>query len=253
MGPKNPSCPDSSSAAAGASAILVTCRVFCRHSARTGRRGLVQSRLLDFWGESVGRVRRPLRTSLDTSCRVPNARHATSLDGRLQLAPRRHCISALVLIRRLIATRLLLRADSVSALLERYRRLLQQRYGATSIGVRPHGTLGTPNPPVPALRPGNEFRILALGKWGRYKRLETLLEALPEVLAAVPHASLLIAGCDHPNRPGYVAGLNKNGGRIRISSSSATLTRTNSTTFSARRTSPCFHIFHPAGQANTVL
>ena len=111
-----------------------------------------------------------------------------------------------------IATRLLLRADSVSVLLERYRSLLQQRYGATNIGVRPHGTLGTPNPPDSALRPPNEFRILALGKWGRYKRLETLLEALPEVLAAVPHATLLIAGCDHPNRPGYVAGLKQKWG-----------------------------------------
>ena len=111
-----------------------------------------------------------------------------------------------------IATRLLLRADSVSVLLERYRRLLEQRYGAINIGVRPHGTLGTPNPPDPALRPQNEFRILALGKWGRYKRLETLLEALPEVLRAVPHATLLIAGCDHPNRPGYVADLKQKWG-----------------------------------------
>jgi glycosyltransferase involved in cell wall biosynthesis len=106
-----------------------------------------------------------------------------------------------------IATRLLLRANSVSVLLERYRRTLQQRYGATHIGVRPHGTLGRPHAPNPALRPPTEFRMLALGKWGRYKRLDVLLEALPMVLKAVPFASLLIAGCDHPNRPGYLAGL----------------------------------------------
>ena len=106
-----------------------------------------------------------------------------------------------------IATRLLLRADSISVLLERYRRTLQRQYGATNIGVRSHGTLGTPYPPNPDLRPPAEFRMLALGKWGRYKRLEVLLEALPTVLDAVPHASLLIAGCDHPNRPGYLAGL----------------------------------------------
>jgi glycosyltransferase involved in cell wall biosynthesis len=106
-----------------------------------------------------------------------------------------------------VATRLLLRADSVSVLLERYRRVLMQRYGAANIGVRPHGTLGDPHAPDLRLRPANEFRMLALGKWGRYKRLEPLLDALPAVLAAVPHASLLIAGCDHPNRPGYLAGL----------------------------------------------
>lgn len=106
-----------------------------------------------------------------------------------------------------VATRLLLRADSVSVLLERYRRTLQERYGAKNIGVRPHGTLGKPYPPDPALRLPDEFRILAFGKWGRYKRLELLLDALPKVLDEVPYASVLIAGCDHPNRPGYVEGL----------------------------------------------
>ena len=112
-----------------------------------------------------------------------------------------------------IATRLLLRADSVSVLLERYRRTLEQNYGAKHIGVRPHGTLGRPYAPDPKLRPPSEFRMLALGKWGRYKRLDLLLEAMPIVLDAVPHASLLIAGCDHPNRPGYLAGLAEKWGK----------------------------------------
>ena len=111
-----------------------------------------------------------------------------------------------------IATRLLLRADSVSVLLERYQRTLEQRYGATHVGVRPHGALGEPYAPNPVLRPPGEFRMLAFGKWGRYKRLELLFEALPAVLAAVPQASLLIAGCDHPNRPGYLAGLRETWG-----------------------------------------
>ena len=111
-----------------------------------------------------------------------------------------------------IATRLLLRANSVSVLLERYRRVLAKRYGATHVGVRPHGTLGQPFAPDPALRPPGEFRMLAFGKWGRYKRLELLFEALPSVLAVVPQASLLIAGCDHPNRPGYLAGLKQKWG-----------------------------------------
>ena len=111
-----------------------------------------------------------------------------------------------------VATRLLLRADSVSVLLERYRSTLQERYGATNIGVRPHGTLGRPYPPAQALRPSNEFRMLAFGKWGRYKRLELLFEALPSILAEVPYAKVLIAGCDHPNRPGYLAGLKEKWG-----------------------------------------
>lgn len=111
-----------------------------------------------------------------------------------------------------IATRLLLRADSVSVLLERYKRMLEEEYGARNIGVRPHGTLGAPHPPDLASRPPGEFRMLAFGKWGRYKRLETPLEALSSILSAVPNASLLIAGCDHPNRSGYLAALKEKWG-----------------------------------------
>jgi hypothetical protein len=54
--------------------------------------------------------------------------------------------------------------------------------------------------------------MLAFGKWGRYKRLETPLDALPALLSDVPNASLLIAGCDHPNRPGYLAALKEKWG-----------------------------------------
>lgn len=111
-----------------------------------------------------------------------------------------------------VATRLLLRAHSVSVLAERYRGALARQYGARHIAVRPHGTLGTPHPPQPWLRPHNEFRMLAFGKWGRYKRLEPLLDAMPAVLAQVPQAKLLIAGCDHPNRPGYLRGLAEQAG-----------------------------------------
>ena len=111
-----------------------------------------------------------------------------------------------------IATRLLLRADSVSVLLERYRQMLQEEYGARNIGVRPHGTLGRPHWPDEALRPPDEFRMLAFGKWGRYKRLEAPLEALDTVASKIPGASLVIAGCDHPNRPGYLAGLKEKWG-----------------------------------------
>jgi glycosyltransferase involved in cell wall biosynthesis len=106
-----------------------------------------------------------------------------------------------------LATRLLLCADSVSVLQERYRRALLQRYGARNVAVRPHGTLGIPCAARPWLRDKSEFRILAFGKWGRYKRLEPILEVFSAVLAQVPRATLLIGGCDHPNRPGYMARL----------------------------------------------
>ena len=48
-------------------------------------------------------------------------------------------------------------------------------------------------------------RILALGKWGTYKRLEPLLEAFETVCAKVQNVELVIAGTDHPKAPGYLA------------------------------------------------
>ncbi len=106
-----------------------------------------------------------------------------------------------------LATRALLKAHKVSVLLEMYRDTLMKRYGATNINVHRHGILGAlPGPPDFAQRE-DEFRVLAFGKFGRYKRLEVMLDAWPAVRQQVPNARLIVAGQDHPNRVGYMAGL----------------------------------------------
>jgi glycosyltransferase involved in cell wall biosynthesis len=106
-----------------------------------------------------------------------------------------------------LATRVLLKAHKVSVLLERYRAALMKRYGATNINVHRHGILGAlPEPPDFSQR-RDEFRVLAFGKFGRYKRLDVMLDAWPEVRKQAPTAKLVIAGQDHPNRAGYMAGL----------------------------------------------
>jgi glycosyltransferase involved in cell wall biosynthesis len=53
------------------------------------------------------------------------------------------------------------------------------------------------------LRNNPEQRILAIGHWGTYKRLETLMEAFPTVLENVPNAKLIIAGANHHTKAGY--------------------------------------------------
>jgi glycosyltransferase involved in cell wall biosynthesis len=104
-----------------------------------------------------------------------------------------------------LATRALLEADKVSVLLEHYRRALIETHGATNVNVRRHGILGDlAKPPDFSLR-GDEFRVLVFGKFGRYKRLELVLSAWPQVRDVIPKAKLVIAGQDHPNRPGYMA------------------------------------------------
>ena len=106
-----------------------------------------------------------------------------------------------------VATRFLLLAHQVSTLTEHYRRVLVERYKAPNINVRRHGILGAePVAPDFSLR-ADAFRILAFGKFGRYKRLEPMIESFQLVRRQVPNAKLVIAGQDHPNRPGYMAGL----------------------------------------------
>lgn len=102
------------------------------------------------------------------------------------------------------ATRALLQANSVSVLLPGYRDTLHTKYGATNVLLGTHGTFATAATPPDFSKRGNpDKRILAIGHWGTYKRLETLMEAFPKVLARVPNARLVVAGANHHTRAGY--------------------------------------------------
>jgi glycosyltransferase involved in cell wall biosynthesis len=60
-----------------------------------------------------------------------------------------------------------------------------------------------PTPPDFSKRGNPEKRILAIGHWGTYKRLETLMKAFPMVLEKIPNARLIVAGANHHTKPGY--------------------------------------------------
>lgn len=82
-----------------------------------------------------------------------------------------------------LATRALLRAHSISVLLPGYRRTLISKYSAQNVLLGTHGTFASvPTPPDFSKRGNPDQRILAIGHWGTYKRLETLMEAFPNVL-----------------------------------------------------------------------
>src|SRR5206468_8905575 len=105
----------------------------------------------------------------------------------------------------ILATHIVLFANSVSVMLPAYRSVLVEKYGRGSVYVRRHGIFSArPEYPDLALRGNPEHRILAFGKWGTYKRLEPMLEAFKEVLQRVAEARLIIAGTDHPKTPGYL-------------------------------------------------
>jgi glycosyltransferase involved in cell wall biosynthesis len=103
-----------------------------------------------------------------------------------------------------VATKALLKAHSVSVLLPSYRRTLIEKYSAQNVLLGTHGTFATiPSPPDFAQRGNPEHRILAIGHWGTYKRLETLMEAFPAVLKKIPNARLVVAGANHHTKAGY--------------------------------------------------
>ncbi|MGH9588514.1 MAG: glycosyltransferase [Acidobacteriaceae bacterium] len=103
-----------------------------------------------------------------------------------------------------VATRTLLKAHSVSVLLPSYQRTLVTKYGANNVLLGTHGTFATASTPPDFSSRGNpDFRILAIGHWGTYKRLETLMQAFPSVLEKIPNARLIVAGANHHTKAGY--------------------------------------------------
>jgi glycosyltransferase involved in cell wall biosynthesis len=103
-----------------------------------------------------------------------------------------------------VATRMLLMANSISVLLPAYRRTLMDKYRAANVHFRSHGILGArPEPPNFAKRGNPDHRILAIGHWGTYKRLETMIDAFLQVVRRVPTAKLVIAGANHHTKRGY--------------------------------------------------
>src|SRR5271165_1048489 len=103
-----------------------------------------------------------------------------------------------------MVTRALLKANSVSVLLPGYHHTLLSKYGAQNVLLGTHGTFATAATPPDFSKRSNPYeRILAIGHWGTYKRLETLMEAFPKVLEKVPNARLVIAGANHHTKAGY--------------------------------------------------
>jgi hypothetical protein len=78
------------------------------------------------------------------------------------------------------------------------------KYSAQNVLLTTHGTFASvPSPPDFTKRGNPDCRILAIGHWGTYKRLETLMEAFASILKKVPNARLIIAGANHHTKAGY--------------------------------------------------
>lgn len=103
-----------------------------------------------------------------------------------------------------VATKALMKANWVSVLLSGYQRTLVEKYSAQNVLLSSHGIFApSPSPPDFTQRGNPEHRILAIGHWGTYKRLDTLMNAFPAVLKKVSNAKLVVAGANHHTKPRY--------------------------------------------------
>jgi len=102
-------------------------------------------------------------------------------------------------------TRLILQADTVAVTIEKYVDVLENKYKAKNIKLIPHGTFEIPEEPNYKV-PTEPMQIMTFGKFGTYKKVEGMIEAVEMVRKSTGlNLEVVIAGTDNPNVAGYLA------------------------------------------------
>ncbi|MBC2844246.1 glycosyltransferase [Winogradskyella flava] len=102
-------------------------------------------------------------------------------------------------------TKLILKADTVAVTMQKYVNILEFKYFANNIRLIPHGTFEIPEEPNFGLSEDRPFQIMTFGKFGTYKKVEAMIEAVEIVRAQTDlDLEVVIAGTDNPNVPGYL-------------------------------------------------
>jgi glycosyltransferase involved in cell wall biosynthesis len=101
-------------------------------------------------------------------------------------------------------TRCLLKANKVAVTINKYVDVLNAKYHSKNVILIPHGTFESIKEPSYETKPGPR-QIMTFGKFGTYKKVEILIEAI-EIVRKTNSEPLevVIAGTDSPNTPGYL-------------------------------------------------
>ncbi|MFA0963375.1 glycosyltransferase [Roseivirga sp. BDSF3-8] len=106
-----------------------------------------------------------------------------------------------------LLTRCILQADLVGVTIESYVDTLRNKYRAANVALLPHGSFELPEKPEP-VSPGGPMKVMTFGKFGTYKKVEVLIEAIELVRQDTGlDVALVIAGTDNPNVGGYLDGV----------------------------------------------
>ncbi len=106
-------------------------------------------------------------------------------------------------------TRFVLASDILAVTISKYVTILEKKYKARNIALIPHGSFETP--PEPSyLLPAGPKQVMAFGKFGTYKKVEILIEAIELIRTRTTEdIEIVIAGTDSPNTPGYLDSMKK--------------------------------------------
>ncbi len=94
-------------------------------------------------------------------------------------------------------------ASYLTTTLDTYADILRKRFSRANIAMVPHGTFDRPALELTDFDK-RAMRVATMGKFGTYKRLETLVAAFRSLLPEYPDLELVIGGADHPNAAGYM-------------------------------------------------
>jgi len=103
-----------------------------------------------------------------------------------------------------VLTRLILSADMVAVTISKYVEILEEKYKVKNVALVPHGSFELP--PIPNYElPEGTLKVMTFGKFGTYKKVEILIEAVEKVRARTKlDIEVVIAGTDNPNVKGYL-------------------------------------------------
>lgn len=100
-------------------------------------------------------------------------------------------------------TKLLLKSNLLAVTMPKYVRILEKKYRAKNVALIPHGSFEVPKLPLVA-RPKKK-QIMTFGKFGTYKKVEEMIEAVQLVRKRTgEELEIVIAGTDNPNVRGYL-------------------------------------------------
>lgn len=103
-------------------------------------------------------------------------------------------------------TRLILQADTVALTIQKYVDVLEKKYNAKNVTLIPHGTFEVTSEKPDYSIPNGPLQIMTFGKFGTYKKVEGMIEAVEKVRTRTGlDLEVVIAGTDNPNVPGYLA------------------------------------------------